>query len=124
VTENAFILLSRGDWREPCPALPLLAWMILFVIVYCSIMSSPVSTLVPALVLRNLADRSYEKRKQAALEIEHLIKELNAQGPNKVANAENIKGIITLLVRDFAYSTQSNNRKGTIKSIIAAICNT
>ena len=71
---------------------------------------------LPQLVLRNLGDRSYEKRKQAALEVELIIKDL-ASGENDVS--EDIHQIIRVLVRDFAYSTQSNHRKGGLIGLAA-----
>ena len=73
---------------------------------------------LPQMVLRNLGDRNYEKRKQAALEIEHLLKEINAQNKSE-SPKEPIKQIITVLIKDFAYSTQSNNRKGGLIGLAA-----
>jgi vacuole morphology and inheritance protein 14 len=95
---------------------------------------------VAASTLRNLGDRSYEKRKAAALEIEHAIKELqtNAKAAAAAATAattngapsgggaltvssaaESIKAILNVL-KEFAYSTQSNQRKGGLIGLAAA----
>ncbi len=82
-------------------------------------------------ITRNLGDRNYEKRKQAAMELEHLVKELhtgtgaaggggaaasagnNATGAQQTrgpsaGNVEKIKGIIAVLVNDYAFSTQGS----------------
>ncbi len=67
-------------------------------------------------ILRNLGDRSYEKRKQAAIEIEHLIRDLN---PSQSGNTDRIKAVIHSLVVDYAYSTQPNNRKGGLIGLSA-----
>lgn len=68
-------------------------------------------------VLRNLGDRNYEKRKQAALEIEHLIKEINSQSGDNPKDS--IHQIIRVLVKDYAFSTQSNHRKVRINFMYA-----
>lgn len=70
------------------------------------------------MVLRNLGDRSYEKRKQAALDIERTIKSLNDKPKGKDGKAQ-IKAIIKLLVEDYAYATQSNHRKGGLIGLAA-----
>lgn len=62
-----------------------------------------------------VASSSYEKRKSAALEIEHIIKDAN-----QAKNQEHIKAILTLLVHQFAYSPQSNQRKGGLIALAAA----
>jgi hypothetical protein len=53
-----------------------------------------------------LSVRSYEKRKQAALEIEHLIKEANA-GPNR--QPEHISQLIQLLSKEYAVRYRTEN---------------
>ena len=62
--------------------------------------------------------RSYEKRKQAALEIEHVIKEL--RDSHSKHTGDTIRLIIHTLTRDYAYSTQSNQRKGGLIGLAAA----
>jgi len=59
---------------------------------------------------------SYEKRKQAALEIESIIKESNSSGSR---SPEAIRGLIDSLGRDYIYSTQANFRKGGLISFAA-----
>ena len=60
-------------------------------------------------------NRSYEKRKAAALEIEHLIKELN-DGHKTVA----IEQVIMMLKKDFIESSQANQRKGGLIGLAAS----
>ncbi|KAH7683473.1 Vacuole morphology and inheritance protein 14 [Dioscorea alata] len=62
--------------------------------------------IVPAFVLRNLADKLYEKRKNAALEIEGIVKQLTIAGEH-----DKITAIINLLTTEFTYSQQANHRK-------------
>ena len=62
---------------------------------------------LPQFTLRNLGDRSYEKRKQAATEVEQRIRERNA-----AADTESIYKIIRMIKKDFIESTQPNQRKG------------
>jgi len=73
-------------------------------------------TTLPTHVIKNLGDRSYEKRKQAALEIEHLIKEGSGNGGR---NPEQITSLIHVLSRDYAYSPHSNHRKGGLIGLAA-----
>lgn len=102
--------------------------------------SKPISGL-SAVVLRNLGDRSYEKRKQAALDIELLIKDLNEKG-NSANNAMNtannnsnntvtigsanerrmnneIYNVIRSLVDHYINSLQANFRKGGLIALAA-----
>ncbi|CAM9336988.1 unnamed protein product [Phaeothamnion confervicola] len=72
------------------------------------------SPLAPA-ILRGLGDRSYDKRKNAALEIEALIKALTG-----VHDTDRICSIIALLGQDFATSTNANHRKGGLIAGLAA----
>ena len=87
----------------------------------------PVSLVVCAACLL----RSYEKRKQAALEIEHIVKELKeaqasqqqqaaaaSSSPSKPAH-DGIRLIIQTLTKEFANSTQSNQRKGGLIGLAA-----
>ncbi|RRT75220.1 hypothetical protein B296_00031479 [Ensete ventricosum] len=72
-------------------------------------------SLIPASVLRNLADKLYEKRKNAALEvfwpmpfsqIEGIVKQLAVAREH-----EKISALINVLITEFAYSPQANHRK-------------
>lgn len=71
---------------------------------------------LPQVVARNLGDRSYEKRKAAALELEHYIKELNDRG-----DSETVQHAIGILQSEYANSTQPNRRKGGLIGL-AATC--
>ena len=75
-------------------------------------------------ICRNLSDRSYEKRKQGALAIEQLVRQLNNTTENVNNNKElgntdkkkekniSIEKTINFLVQTFIRSTQANHRKG------------
>jgi len=76
----------------------------------------PPRLVLNAQTLRLLGDRSYDKRKQAAIEIEHLIRDLN---PNQGTNTEKIKQIIQTLIVEYAYSSLPNNRKGGLIGLSA-----
>ncbi len=65
-------------------------------------------------ISRNLSDKLYEKRKLGALEVEQLIKELNAQ-----KDEERIKNVINHLVTNFSDSNQGNYRKGGLIALAA-----
>jgi vacuole morphology and inheritance protein 14 len=57
-------------------------------------------------VLRNLADKLYEKRKAAALEVEHCTRAiLHARDPAR------LDALISMLATDFAGSPHPNHRK-------------
>lgn len=76
-------------------------------------------------LLRNLGDRSYEKRKSAALEIENVIKSTNVREPGNPdmppeAVQERIRGVLDVLVKQFAGSQQPNSRKGGLIGLAAA----
>ena len=58
--------------------------------------------------------RSYDKRKQAALEIEALIKSLQ-----EIKDTDRINAIIVMLGEDFATSATSNHRKGGLIGLAA-----
>ncbi|XP_024389765.1 protein VAC14 homolog isoform X1 [Physcomitrium patens] len=62
--------------------------------------------LLSASTLRTLADKLYEKRKNAAREVEAVIRGLVAQQDH-----QRISSLLHLLVHDFALSPQSNHRK-------------
>ncbi|PKA55629.1 Protein VAC14 like [Apostasia shenzhenica] len=72
-------------------------------------------SIIPSAVLRNLADKLYEKRKNAALEIEGIVKQLAQAGEH-----EKITAVVNLLVTDFTYSPQANHRKGGLIGLAAA----
>lgn len=71
------------------------------------------SPLAPA-ILRGLGDRSYDKRKNAALEIEALIKVLEDNN-----ETDRICAVIALLGQDFATSNNANHRKGGLIGLAA-----
>ncbi|KAG6759502.1 hypothetical protein POTOM_035983 [Populus tomentosa] len=70
---------------------------------------------IPAAVLRNLSDKLYEKRKNAALEIEGIVKLLAAAGDH-----EKISAVINLLTTEFICSPQAHHRKGGLIGLAAA----
>ncbi|KAK7348916.1 hypothetical protein VNO80_23689 [Phaseolus coccineus] len=72
-------------------------------------------SVIPAAVLRNLADKLYEKRKNAALEVEGIVKQLASSGDH-----DRIIAVINLLTNEFTYSPQANHRKGGLISLAAA----
>ncbi|KAJ8747719.1 hypothetical protein K2173_012669 [Erythroxylum novogranatense] len=72
-------------------------------------------SVIPASVLRNLSDKLYEKRKNAALELEGIVKQLAAIGDH-----EKISAVINLLTTEFTYSPQANHRKGGLIGLAAA----
>ncbi|KAL4332804.1 hypothetical protein GQ457_07G017520 [Hibiscus cannabinus] len=74
-----------------------------------------VLSVIPASVLRNLSDKLYEKRKNAALEIEGIVKQLASSGDH-----DKISALINLLAMEFAYSPQANHRKGGLIGLAAA----
>ncbi|KAJ0841488.1 putative vacuole morphology and inheritance protein [Helianthus annuus] len=63
-------------------------------------------TAIPAAVLRNLVDKLYEKRKNAALEVEGIVKQLRV-----ARDHDKISVVIKLLVHEFTYSSQANHHK-------------
>lgn len=72
-------------------------------------------SIIPTFVLRNLADKLYEKRKNAALEIEGIVKQLAQAGEH-----EKISAVINLLVTEYTCSPQTNQRKGGLIGLAAA----
>jgi len=95
-----------------------------------SAISSATPPLLPTLQ-RALGDRSYDKRKNAALEIEAIVKQLYEQSTEKMEKDENndgdnkpkldptISSIIQILATDFCTSTNANHRKGGLIGIAA-----
>ncbi|KAE9605289.1 putative vacuole morphology and inheritance protein [Lupinus albus] len=72
-------------------------------------------SVVPVAVLRNLADKLYERRKNAALEVEGIVKQLAVNGEH-----DKITAVINLLTNEFTYSLQANHRKGGLIGLAAA----
>ncbi|GMP59335.1 hypothetical protein CsSME_00022649 [Camellia sinensis var. sinensis] len=70
---------------------------------------------IPASVLRNLSDKLYEKRKNAALEVEGIVKQLAAAGDH-----DKITAVINSLTTEFTNSSQANHRKGGLIGLAAA----
>lgn len=78
---------------------------------------------LPQVVYRALGDRSYEKRKNAALEIEALVKSLaeSAVTSNPATSQEHkmIESLIQSLTRDFCPAMNANFRKGGLIGLAA-----
>ena len=85
--------------------------------------SLTVDSPLPALIHRALGDRAYEKRKNAALEVEAIVKSLaeSARTTNGVANQEHkmISSLIIILSKDFCTSMNSHFRKGGLIGLAA-----
>ena len=67
-----------------------------------------------AQLLRNLGDRSYDRRKVAGLEVERLMRRLQASG-----DSESISRAIQQIAQDLTCSVNVNHRKG---GLIALAC--
>ena len=65
--------------------------------------------------LRNLGHKEYEKRKQAALEVENLVREL--RDSRDAHDQEKITALVAQLGTDLAESPQSNLRKGALHAL-------
>jgi len=76
--------------------------------------TAPAESPLPPAILRSLGDRSYDKRKNAALEIEALIKALQENN-----DTDRICSVIAMLGQDFATSTNANHRKGGLIGLAA-----
>ena len=63
---------------------------------------------------RNLCDKLYEKRKQGALEVEALVKDLNAK-----KDKERIVSIVDYIIVNFSTSPNGNHRKGALIALAA-----
>ncbi|KAH6792684.1 ARM repeat superfamily protein [Perilla frutescens var. hirtella] len=72
-------------------------------------------SVISAAVLRNLSDKLYEKRKNAALEVEGIVKQLAMAGDH-----DKITAVINLLTNEYTYSPQANHRKGGLIGLAAA----
>ncbi|KAI9489409.1 vacuolar protein 14 C-terminal Fig4p binding-domain-containing protein [Zychaea mexicana] len=75
-------------------------------------MSAMKSSVFSTNVIQELTDKTYDRRKVAALEVERLVKQ------NK-GSQEQINGIIRELVEDFIYSDSSNAQCGGLISLAA-----
>nr|XP_016479434.1 PREDICTED: protein VAC14 homolog [Nicotiana tabacum] len=71
-------------------------------------------SVIPASVLRNLSDKLYEKRKNAALELEGIVKQLAVAGDH-----DKVTSVIHLLTQEYTYSPQANHRKGGLIGLAA-----
>ncbi|XXG51177.1 hypothetical protein AAC387_Pa02g5009 [Persea americana] len=72
-------------------------------------------SLFPPAVLRNLQDKLYEKRKNAAHEVEGIVKQLALAGDH-----HKIMAVIEMLVQEFIRSAHANQRKGGLIGLAAA----
>eukprot|EP01035_Chromulina_nebulosa_P057001 gene57001-78111_t len=71
--------------------------------------NSPLESPLPPALLRGLGDRSYDKRKAAALEVTTLVKSLfDAGEPDKIVI------VITVLAQEFSRSRNVHHRKGGV----------
>jgi len=70
---------------------------------------------LPPAVLRSLGDRSYDKRKNAALEIESLVKSLQESNNHSPL----IHSVIAVLAKDFSTSMNAQYRKGGLIGLAA-----
>ncbi|KFK33392.1 hypothetical protein AALP_AA5G006900 [Arabis alpina] len=71
-------------------------------------------SVIPAAVHRNLSDKLYEKRKNAALDLENIVKSLTSAGDH-----DKISKVIEMLIKEFAKSPQANHRKGGLIGLAA-----
>ena len=69
---------------------------------------------LPQQVLRSLADKLYDKRKAAAMELEQAVKGLVDEGDDEAIGA-----VVNQLVEDFALAPQANQRKGGLIGLAA-----
>ncbi|XP_065827401.1 protein VAC14 homolog [Oscarella lobularis] len=70
--------------------------------------------LLPAVIVKGLNDKLYEKRKTAALELERTIKDLCALG-----NLKQVEEIMILLEKDFLHGPNPNSKKGGLIGLAA-----
>lgn len=70
---------------------------------------------LPPAILRGLGDRSYDKRKAAALEVTALIKSCQENGEK-----DRISSVINLLAQEFARSRNIHHRKGGLIGLAAS----
>ena len=67
---------------------------------------------LPQSVLRNLGQKEYEKRKQAALDVESMVREWRDS-----RELEKVELLIAQIVSDLAESPQPNSRKGALHAL-------
>jgi len=70
------------------------------------------TTVLQTSTIRNLGQKEYEKRKQAALEVEHTVRDLRES-----RDFDKIAALIAQLTNDLADSPQPNARKGALHAI-------
>jgi vacuole morphology and inheritance protein 14 len=75
--------------------------------------ASPQVEIIPLAVARLLSDRSFDKRKAGAQEVEKLMRRLQADKPTS-------RKTLVYLVQEFALSPNSNNRKGGLIALASA----
>jgi vacuole morphology and inheritance protein 14 len=66
-------------------------------------------------MLRNLSDRSFDKRKASAMEVEKAVRKLRDAG-----NIPGVRAVLSVLATDFASSVNSNTRKGGLLALSTA----
>ncbi|CAH8324497.1 unnamed protein product [Eruca vesicaria subsp. sativa] len=71
-------------------------------------------SVIPSAVHRNLSDKLYEKRKNAALDLENAVKALITAGDH-----DKISKVIHMLIKEFTKSPQANHRKGGLIGLAA-----
>lgn len=74
-----------------------------------------VEGLVPPQVLRNLSDRSFDKRKVGAQEVERIVRKMAGEGATGA-----LTRLLTYLAAEYACSGNSNNRKGGLIALASA----
>ena len=72
------------------------------------------ASVLPASTIRNLGQKEYEKRKQAALEVENLVREHRDAG-----DFDKIRALV-LQMHELAESPQPNARKGALHALAGA----
>lgn len=68
--------------------------------------------LISSSILRNLSQKEYEKRKQAALEVENLVRDLRDENAT-----DKITAVVKQLAEELASSPQANVRKGALHAL-------
>ena len=76
---------------------------------------TPAESPLPPAILRGLGDRSYDKRKTAALDVTSLIKALQEAGER-----DRISNVINLLAQEFTRSRNVHHRKGGLIGLAAS----
>ncbi|KAK9107401.1 hypothetical protein Syun_023412 [Stephania yunnanensis] len=71
-----------------------------------AILMADALSVIPTVVLRNLSDKLYKKRKNVVQEIEEIVKQLAMAGDH-----DKITAMINLLANEFTSSPQANHRK-------------